>query len=65
VLPFLRSNAAVKVMVENLGKVAPATSQEWLVAIGFIPHPDLDTLETVLKLLPLSKNHPQVFILRC
>lgn len=55
-LPYLGSNAAVAVMVENLANVPNDTAHIWLTAIGFIPHPDEETLTTFLKLLDYPDN---------
>lgn len=60
VMPYLGSNAAVAVMVENMGKVNDEIVEQWLTAIAFIPRPDEETLSSVLQLLNTSKSNRQV-----
>ncbi|XP_012534919.2 uncharacterized protein LOC105835859 [Monomorium pharaonis] len=65
-LPFLNSNAAVKVMNDLIIKkyVNEATINDWIVTFALFPQPDQDTIKAVSKLLDFQYQIPHVqFIL--
>ncbi|BES90627.1 Domain of Unknown Function (DUF1081) [Nesidiocoris tenuis] len=63
-LPYIRSRASTKVMVEVMlnKEVSDDTAEEWLIVMSFFPRPDYETVDAVSKLLLQEKISQQAML---